>query len=90
MGHRADEGLNAAEGAVAEGLSSPKVSLLCRECGNGCIIPWLWAGQLFSYASWERGTEAHQCFDQLGASTGKTSECPGLPGKVQITGMHIA
>lgn len=35
MGHRADEGLSAAEGVFSEELSSPKVSLLCRECGNG-------------------------------------------------------
>lgn len=90
MGHRADEGLNAAEGVVGEELSSPKASLLRRECGNDCTIPWLWAGQLFSFASWERVTQAHLCFDQLGASTGKTSESPGLPGKVQIAGMDIA
>lgn len=90
MGHRADEGPNAAEGVVGEELSSPKVSLFCRECGNHCTIPWLWAGQLFSCACWERVTQAHQCFDQLRASLGKTSESPGLPGKLQITGIHIA
>lgn len=90
VGHRADEGLSAAEGVAGEELSSPEVSVLCRECGNGCTIPWLCIGQLFSYGSWERVTQVHQCFDQLGASIGKTSESPGLPGKVQITGMHIA
>lgn len=62
-------------------------SLLCRECGNRHTTPWLWAGQLFSCACWERLTQA---LISSGASLGKTSESPGLPGKVQIVGMHIA
>lgn len=92
MGHRADEGLGAADGGVGEEQSSPRFSLLCKEHGNGCTIPRHCAGQLFSCASWGSVAQVHYCPCGPGprASTGKTSESPGLPGEVQMAGMHIA
>jgi len=90
VGHKDVEGLLQLGVMLARGQSSPWDSLLCREHGKGCAVPWLCAGQLFSCTFWGRVAQAHQCSGHPRASTGKTCESPGLPGKVHMTGMHIA